>query len=60
VSYVPIPSDPGALVLRADGSRVEASDYEQPVETIEPANDPRAEIEALLRGLRGQAGEVNQ
>ena len=65
VSYVPIPADPGALVLRADGSRVDVADYlprAEPVEEPEEAPTAGVDVDAiraerLLRfaaALRGQ------
>jgi len=65
VSYVPIPADPGALVLRADGSRVDVADYlprAEPVEGPEEAPTAGVDVDAiraerLLRfaaALRGQ------
>jgi hypothetical protein len=45
-SFVSIPSDPGATVLRADGSRLNLADFKDP----EPAPEPdtsAAEIERL-------------
>lgn len=58
-SYVAIPADPGALVIRADGSRLDARDYiaepepveEEPPTEQEPIQDPVAQF---LSGFTGK------
>lgn len=56
-SYVPIPADPGALVLRADGSRLDPQEYQQQPEPeaeeapVEEVTQRRPLAERFLAGF---------
>lgn len=60
-SYVPIPADPGALVLRADGARVDLGAFRKPEPAVEAVKEDRcgpidlfaSALEAANRQLKG-------
>lgn len=50
-SYVPIPADPGALVLRADGAPLDLADYIEPEPAEEAVKDTR-NFAAFIASIR--------